>query len=114
MVQLALERGEVRLAKEIAFFSLMPNRRDDYGTRVVAATGVCWCEPIAVNKRLLQAVISIKKTDPRGEKMRGPLPDDFSGGASVRGRRVRGRRQLTASGDVPPDGPVPKVLRSAT
>ena len=82
-MQLALESGEVHLAKEIVVFSLTPNRREDYGTRVVAAIGVCGYETVAVNKRLLNAVINIWKTDPRGEKMRGPLPDVLSDGASV-------------------------------
>ena len=83
LVQSMLDAGTVHLCSELLVGAMIPNRRDDYGPRVVLAQGICKHVNSNFNRRIIELVVRIWKKDLRGEKLRGPLSTTQSDGASV-------------------------------
>ena len=63
--------------------TIIPNRRDDYGPRVVLAQGICKFVNSNFNRRITELAVRIWKKDPRGEQLRGPLSTTPPDGESV-------------------------------
>lgn len=83
LVQSMLDAGTVHLSDELLVGAMIPNRRFDYGPRVVLVQGICKHVDATFNKRIVSLVVRLWKRDPRGEQSRGPLSTTQSDGASV-------------------------------
>ena len=72
-VTLSSDARAVLFCSELLVGALIPNRRDDYGPRVVLAKGTCKHVNTNFNRQITELVVRILKKGPRGEQLRGPL-----------------------------------------
>jgi hypothetical protein len=67
LVQENLDSGDVHLSSEILVGAMIPNRRHNYGPIVVLAQGICKQTGSGFNKRILELIGRIWKSNPLGE-----------------------------------------------